>query len=78
MDDQRKESAAKLEAILARLRVLDPEQMAEIDKYLNESGDAVFVTEVLRRVVDGSMSDEEAERWAAAMEQNSGDGKAVS
>jgi|RhiMetdeSRZDD1v2_1073273.scaffolds.fasta_scaffold1197754_2 hypothetical protein len=73
--DQREELIAELEKMLARLKALNPEQMAALNKYLSESREAAFLGEIINRVLDGSMAHEEAERWIKASDQDADEGK---
>ena len=75
-NDEREQAIQGCRDILARLEALDPEARAELDRLLKESGDLEFLTEVISRVKDGSMSDPEAERWLDAAVQELGQRKA--
>ncbi len=75
-DDQREQAIQLCRDILARLEVLDPEARVELDRLLKESGDLDFLSEIIARVKDGSMPDDEAERWLNAAAEELGQRKA--
>jgi hypothetical protein len=74
--DDREETLRRCREIQARLETLTPEARAELDRLLKESGDLDFISEIIARLKDGSMPEDEAARWLNAASEGLGRKKA--